>query len=153
MIGAKRIITRSESFSWIDKLAGKTIKEAYDILESAQAKYGSNAVLECEHHDYYATSCVEVTREETDEEYNSRIRKEEMMAASLLARERIEFERLSEKFATEENKPMPMGYDDWCKITKPVYEPLILSFGNEDVINNFLHRKYKEYVIQFNNGV
>jgi hypothetical protein len=148
----KRKITKSESFDWVAKLSEKSVKEAYAVLDAIKEKYGENSVLE---EDSYGEGrsygYVNVTREETDAEVESRLKREEKHARESLERERRDYELLAKKFGKIDNPPKPMSYEDWKFIADPVYVPMKVALGNEDVINNFLNCEYKKYLERFKN--
>lgn len=148
----KKTITKSESFDWVAKFDGKSLKEAYAILDSIKEKYGPNSVLrEDSYGEGHSYGYVNVTREETDAEVESRLIQEAKYAQESLERERREYERLAEKFGKIDNPPKPMSYEDWKFIADPVYGPMKVALGNEDVINNFLNSEYKKYLERFKN--
>jgi predicted RNase H-like nuclease (RuvC/YqgF family) len=75
-----------------------TVAYAIEQLEDFRNRYGKDARIEHTEHEcgyYYA---VTIKREETDEEYEKRIKRLEYLAARAEENEKHEFERLKQKF-------------------------------------------------------
>jgi hypothetical protein len=142
----KQTIRSTENVDWVSKNDGKTIEDAIQFLESMQDKYGPRAELAT---DCYGESSsygyVVVEREETDAEYKARILRETRLQENLINEEKRNFAILYKKYG-EPEKPKYLSFADWYKIAEPVYAPMRQAFGNDCVIDNFLSKKYKEYV-------
>jgi hypothetical protein len=82
---------------------GETLADVQIFVEQLISRHGAGAQLSVESHsDYedghYVSIEVVVIREETDVEYEKRIKREEGVRASQEARDLFEFKRLQEKF-------------------------------------------------------
>lgn len=86
-------------------LDSSTLIEAKKLLDSWITQYGENSRIRIdEEYEYGETYCrvrIEQTREETDEEYSTRIAKESTKKRQQEERERAEFERLQAKFGEQ----------------------------------------------------
>lgn len=94
----KKKIVKDEVRIHIEDYLVGSLDNAIEILKEFKEKYGEGAYLEvcCRYEDHYLSLCVD--REETDKEYNSRIKEEKRIQAEQEVRERKEYDRLAKKF-------------------------------------------------------
>ena len=103
-MGKRKIITvTAQTFSPYDfeRTLENLLKEVKELIKV----YGKDARLDYDPHHYepYSSEAsprfgILVSREETEEEYQSRVAEEKALGDDREARERAEFERLSKKF-------------------------------------------------------
>ncbi len=101
---SKKVIT-VVAYSFSPSNFEGTLESIQKEIETLIKEYGKDARLDYNKYFYYPYEReaspqyeVMINREETDEEYETRIGKEQAMAVEREAREKAEFERLSKKF-------------------------------------------------------
>lgn len=94
----KKKVIHVRVMSSIDNYLEGKIDEAIKALEGFKERYGEGAYLERYYYDEGSCLQLYVDREETDKEYNSRIKEEKRIQAEQEVRERKEYDRLAKKF-------------------------------------------------------
>ena len=85
---------------WLYDLGGSTLPEAIKQLQEAMERHGEDAKLVIE--TFYDSTEVKIEAMvlETDEEYNKRLQQEERAKKFREEYERLQYERLKEKFGS-----------------------------------------------------
>jgi len=87
-----------KSKDYTDAVDGRSLAELKDWIDGAIAKHGSDATVDISGSDYGATLKVEWTIEETDAQYESRLRDEQRQALAQEHHERELLARLKAKY-------------------------------------------------------
>ncbi len=147
MIEKKLMITDTvkDSIDWVSKFDEKTLGELKLMVDALIDKHGTEVYLEKYDSEYGSCGSIQENREETDQEYEDRMRIAKKIAEQELEREKRLFEMLYAKFG-EPNKPKYLEFDEWKKIADFVFTPFKAAIGNDDVMDNFLRSEYKKYV-------